>query len=65
MLFTQPVRLARSFAPASAGSNNAARIAIIAITTSSSINVNAVTALTFSFVEPLNVFMAPIIDFQP
>src|SRR6266576_5266345 len=41
MLFLQLTRLAFSFAPASAGSNIAARMAMMAITTSSSINVNA------------------------
>src|SRR5436190_1723164 len=40
-LFMQLVRLARSFALASAGSSIAARIAMMAMTTSSSMSVNA------------------------
>src|SRR5207244_7495806 len=40
-LLTQPLRLARSLAPDKAGNNMAARIAIMAMTTRSSINVNA------------------------
>ena len=41
MLFLQAARLAFSFAEERAGSSNEARIAMIAITTSNSINVNA------------------------
>jgi len=41
MLFMQAVRLAFSFARDKAGNNIAARIAMIAITTNSSINVKA------------------------
>src|SRR5690348_6214758 len=41
MLLLQAVRLPRSLAPAKTGSNMEARIAMMAITTSSSIRVNA------------------------
>ena len=54
-LLRQLVRLADSFARASAGNNKDARMAIIAITTSSSINVNARVRLhggtTFFFIS--------------
>ena len=40
-LFAQPIRNARSLALLKAGSSSAARIAMIAITTNSSISVNA------------------------
>ena len=51
-LFRQEVVLAFSFDLASAGSNIPARIAIIAITTSNSINVNAQTRAQCARVEP-------------
>src|SRR6266566_9384666 len=41
MLLMQPARRDRSLAPVNAGNNNAARIAIMAITTSSSMRVKA------------------------
>ena len=52
-LFTQEMRLARSLAPARAGSSRAARMAIMAMTTRSSMRVNAPR-----FFIGVNVFMA-------
>src|SRR5437868_6078617 len=55
MLLTHPVRLARSFAPDKAGNSMAAKIAIIAITTSSSIKVKAACFLPALKIECIEI----------
>src|SRR5262245_60670300 len=57
MLLTQAVRLAFSLAFARAGNNKAARMAMIAITTSNSIKVNPRRA--FDFIKREVVFTIP------
>src|ERR1700722_9722974 len=54
-LLTQLMRCALRLAAASAGSNMAARMAMIAITTSSSMSVNAFFCLTIFFILILSV----------
>src|SRR5436190_6192870 len=60
MLLLQLVRRARSFEPERAGKSNEARIAIIAMTTRSSINVNAGPGSEARAEDALSVFEPPI-----